>query len=52
MEKDTRQGRGFAVYWEKQKAIIGNAGDTPSGNKNVTPLRDRRENEVKKMLLH
>ena len=52
MEKDTRQGRGFAAYWRNQKAIIGNAGVTPPSNKNVTPLGDRRGNEVKESLLH
>ncbi|MFC1890926.1 hypothetical protein ACFLZT_00870 [Thermodesulfobacteriota bacterium] len=38
-EKDTREGRGFAVYWRKKKSIIDNANDTPSSISNVTPLK-------------
>lgn len=41
MGKDTRRGRGFAVYWEKKNSIKGNVAVTPSSNTNVTPLRKK-----------
>lgn len=39
--KDTRQGRGFAVYWKRQaeSSIMGNENVTPTSNENVTPKR-------------
>ncbi len=34
--KDTRGGRGFAVYWDKKKIIFGNENVTQASNENVT----------------
>jgi hypothetical protein len=36
MRKDTRGGRGFAVYWERKKSNIGNARVTQDSNAGVT----------------
>ena len=41
--KDTRKGRGFAVYWKKKRdeeSIFGNENVTEAGNEIVTPKGD------------
>jgi len=38
--KDTREGRGFKLYWQKKKSIIGNNNVTPPSDENVTPLSE------------
>lgn len=51
MPKDTRQGRGFSVYWRKKKTNIGNVSVTRPNNVDVTPLKKKKTNEVTQTLL-
>ena len=43
--KDTRKGRGFKVYWERQKSILSITGDTPTSITNDTPKRKKKSLE-------